>query len=166
MAPRSLAAIGALLTGVAIVGLGLRGGAQPSTSLRTLWGEPDLQGIWDHKITTPLERPAKFADREFLTDEEVAALDQTSTALPVGKGRDVRVERGSEVDVEGAYTRWAIPAERTAQSRSAPVRTSHQMFSCGWVTRWADGTVIRSSSTRRTSPTRQPIAACPTRSST
>jgi hypothetical protein len=87
----------------ALLAFGLTGGAQQPAPPRTPWGEPDLQGIWDHKITTPLERPAKLADREFLTDEEVAALDAASTAVPVGKGRDVRGERGSEVDVEGAY---------------------------------------------------------------
>jgi len=77
--------------------------AQQVSPPKTPWGAPDLQGIWDHKITTPLERPAKFANREFLTNEEVAALDKDSTALPVGKGRDVRGERGTEADVEGAY---------------------------------------------------------------
>src|SRR5438477_11988306 len=70
---------------------------------RTPWGEPDLQGIWDSKVITPLERPAKYADREFLTDEEVAALERQSQETPVGKGRDVRAARGTEADVEGAY---------------------------------------------------------------
>ena len=42
---------------------------------RTPWGDPDLQGIWDSKSTTPLERPAQYAAREFLTDEEIAALE-------------------------------------------------------------------------------------------
>ena len=70
---------------------------------RTPWGEPDLQGIWDSKLITPLERPAKYADREFLTDEEVAAIERGAKETPVGKGRDVRAARGSEADVEGAY---------------------------------------------------------------
>lgn len=103
MSCRNCAAIGALIAVMAIVALELSGDAQQAASLRTPWDDPDLQGIWDHKITTPLERPAKFADREFLTDEEVAALDKVSTASPVGRGRDVRAERGSEADVEGAY---------------------------------------------------------------
>ena len=37
---------------------------------RTAWGEPDLQGIWTDVHQTPLERPAKFANKEFFTDEE------------------------------------------------------------------------------------------------
>lgn len=100
MTGRKLAAMAGLAAAIGVA-LGLTAVAQ--APLRTPWGDPDLQGIWDHKITTPLERPAKFADREFLTDEEVAALDKAGTALPVGRGRDVRAERGSEADVEGAY---------------------------------------------------------------
>jgi hypothetical protein len=44
------------------------------TAPRTPWGEPDLQGIWQtrYATNTPLERPAAFGAREFLTDEEVA----------------------------------------------------------------------------------------------
>src|SRR5262245_22458924 len=39
---------------------------------RTPWGHPDLQGIWNNGTTTPLERPADLADREFLSEEEWA----------------------------------------------------------------------------------------------
>ena len=47
--------------------------AQDGTAPRTPWGDPDLQGIWTNEVTsTPMERPAEFGDREFLTDEEVA----------------------------------------------------------------------------------------------
>lgn len=45
------------------------------TPPRTPWHDPDLQGIWSAGyILTPLERPAEYGDKEFLTDEEVAAL--------------------------------------------------------------------------------------------
>ncbi len=68
---------------------------------RTPWGDPDLQGDWNAGyLLTPLERPAKFADREFLTDEEVAALEREQAVNP---GRNKRAERGSVADVEGAY---------------------------------------------------------------
>ena len=42
----------------------------------TAWGDPDLQGIWNHGTITPLERPSKYAGRELLTDEEVADLNE------------------------------------------------------------------------------------------
>lgn len=38
-------------------------------------GRPDLQGVWDFRTVTPLERPAGLADRETLSEEEVAALE-------------------------------------------------------------------------------------------
>jgi len=47
-----------------------------SVSLRTSDGHPDLSGIWDFRTVTPLERPDEFADKEFLSEEEVAAYAQ------------------------------------------------------------------------------------------
>lgn len=43
--------------------------------LRTPWGHPDLQGTWDYRSITPLERPREFGTREFYTPEEVKALE-------------------------------------------------------------------------------------------
>lgn len=51
-------------------------GAQPATKWRTPWGDPDLQGSWSNATTTPLQRPAKYGARQFLTAEEKAALDR------------------------------------------------------------------------------------------
>ena len=73
---------------------------------RTPWGVPDLQGIWDSKSSTPMQRPEEYADREFLTDEEVAALNEgrrQAETSEEAQGRDVRGERGTAADVEGAY---------------------------------------------------------------
>jgi hypothetical protein len=70
------------------------------TANKTPWGDPDLQGIWDGKTQTPLQRPVEFADREFLTDEEVATLERQARENP---GRDTRPERGSLLDVAEAY---------------------------------------------------------------
>jgi hypothetical protein len=69
-------------------------------SPKTPWGEPDLQGIWTDPYQTPLQRPAKFANKEFFTDEERAELDAQRAGIP---RRDARVERGTERDVAGAY---------------------------------------------------------------
>ena len=67
---------------------------------RTPWGDPDLQGIWSPGyILTPLERPDEFAGQEFLTGEDVAALEERANV----RRRDVRAEPGSVADVEGAY---------------------------------------------------------------
>ena len=73
---------------------------QSATSTTTPWGDPDLQGIWTDTYDTPLQRPARFAGREFLTEEEVAALDKERSAI---LRRDHREPQGSERDVSGAY---------------------------------------------------------------
>ena len=47
--------------------------AQDYTVPRTENGHPDLNGNWNFNDSTPFERPDRYGDREFLTDEEFAA---------------------------------------------------------------------------------------------
>ena len=54
-----------------------RPAGKPWTVARTPWGHPDLQGTWSNATTTPLERPAEFAQKAVLTDEEFAAANAT-----------------------------------------------------------------------------------------
>ena len=35
---------------------------------RTAWGAPDLQGVWDFRTITPLQRPEELGEQEFLTE--------------------------------------------------------------------------------------------------
>jgi hypothetical protein len=59
----------------AIVSIVAVGAAQTSTEwvpLHTPDGKPDLQGVWDFRTATPLERPREFADREFLSDRDAS----------------------------------------------------------------------------------------------
>lgn len=85
------------------------------TVLRTVWGEPDLQGIWTDPTDTPLQRPAKYANQEFFTPEQRAELDRERAAL---LGRDRRVERGTELDVAGAYSAVFMSLKRTGTRTS------------------------------------------------
>jgi hypothetical protein len=39
-------------------------------------GKPSLQGVWDFRTLTPLERPANLGDKQFLTEEEAARLQK------------------------------------------------------------------------------------------
>src|ERR1700680_383926 len=74
--------------------------AKAGPAPKTEWGEPDLQGIWRDEYQTPLQRPAKFANKEFFTDAEIAELDKERAGFD---RREIRKERGSERDVAGAY---------------------------------------------------------------
>ena len=40
----------------------------------TQWGQPDLQGVWNFSSTIPLERPAFFADKAYLTEQDLATI--------------------------------------------------------------------------------------------
>ena len=42
---------------------------------RTPWGDPDLQGVWDYRTITPLERARELGTREFYTEAEKKALE-------------------------------------------------------------------------------------------
>ena len=70
------------------------------SALKTPWGEPNLQGIWTDETDTPLQRPPKYANQEFFTAAQREELDRERSAL---LRRDKRVERGTELDVAGAY---------------------------------------------------------------
>src|ERR1700730_424665 len=84
----------AIATLVSVVG-------QAQTGLKTSWGEPDLQGIWDTTpVQIPLQRPAKYKDQEFFTEAQIAELDKIRAAMP---GNETRSVRGTEQDVAGAY---------------------------------------------------------------
>jgi hypothetical protein len=61
--------------------------AKSSTMPRTPDGQPDLQGVWDYRSATPLERPAQFAGKEFLTDQEAAELERRAEERERTPGR-------------------------------------------------------------------------------
>jgi hypothetical protein len=107
------AVVVAVVAIVIVVVVGTRG--QEAGPLTTPWGEPDLQGIWTSEFDTPLQRSARFGEREFFTEEERAQLDQERAAL---LGRDRRVERGSELDVAGAYGAVFTSVKRTGRRTS------------------------------------------------
>ena len=86
-----LATIMALLVNAVPVG-----GQAPDA---TVWGHPNLGGIWFDVYATPFERSPDLGDRELATAEERAARDQARMG---NQGRNVRGGDG-RVDVAGAY---------------------------------------------------------------
>ena len=75
MRHRILASVSAAAVVVAVVLLSAAPVAA-QTGPRTAWGDPDLQGIWDFRTITPLQRPEERGDQAFLTEEEAANLEQ------------------------------------------------------------------------------------------
>src|SRR5207253_5677060 len=94
---------------IAIASAATASSAQNASSPKTVWGEPDLQGIWTDSTDTPLQRPAKFANQEYFTPEQRAELDKPRAAMI---DRDRHSERGTERDVSGAYNSVFLSIKR------------------------------------------------------
>jgi len=94
----------------------------------TPWGHPDLQGTWtsDDLQNIPVERPAEFGTRRFLTEEEIAeraaSVDRQSSAIATGErpkeGFWARVQGLGKVEAE------AVPANFVEYARRASTLTS------------------------------------------
>jgi len=73
---------------------------------QTPWGAPDLQGNWDFRTITPLQRPEDLGDQAFLTEEEAAQREQGAV------DRAVRPFGGSTISdvrrVPMTFVPWSI----------------------------------------------------------
>src|SRR5215470_1129300 len=97
-------------------------GASKWVAAKTVWGDPDLQGVWtsDDLHDVPLERPAKFGTRRFLTEDELADrmknLDSYATAAETGdrpKTGFWATQKG--VDAEAVPAQWVEYAKHASR---------------------------------------------------
>ncbi|MDA1370533.1 MAG: hypothetical protein O2971_07210 [Proteobacteria bacterium] len=80
--------------------------------LRTEYGQPDLQGVWNFSSNTPLQRPEAFGDRAYMTQEE-ARERQTRTVAATEQGSQ------SADGVGGYNTFWFEMAGRGDNLRTS-----------------------------------------------
>ncbi|MYI74301.1 MAG: hypothetical protein F4057_02990 [Acidobacteria bacterium] len=128
--------------------------AQDTAAPRTAWGAPDLQGVWDYRSLTPMERPADLADTAVFSEEEAVEFaaetlrrrsrdnDTTSPLVPYN---DFWFEEGTSVNT--ARTSLIVdppdgripPLTDAAQKRLIARRqarasvTRHEPTPGGWV---------------------------------
>ncbi len=105
MSHRIIASLSAVAVVVAVVSLGAVPAVAQTDAPRTAWGQPDLQGVWDFRSITPMQRPEDLGDQEFLTEEEAATLDQEAVDrdLRLWNQESRRTEAGGNV---GAYNNF------------------------------------------------------------
>ena len=86
-------------------------------ALKTAWGAPDLQGVWDFRTITPLQRPEDLGDKAFLTEEEASAREQAVVErnLELWEADARRTEAGGSV---GGYNNfWMDQGTRIVGTR-------------------------------------------------
>ena len=82
-------------------------------------GRPDLQGVWDFRTLTPLERPADLADQAIYREEEAAAIEaeadaQSAAALAPTTERSV-LPVGGDVGAYNSY--WMDQGARLVEDQ-------------------------------------------------
>jgi hypothetical protein len=95
--------------------------AKASAVPRTPDGRPDLQGVWDFRTITPMQRPTDLAGKDVLTDQEAAEYEvknqrnqDNRESAPAG----VVNGQASNRDVERAYNDfWWDFGKKTVSTR-------------------------------------------------
>ena len=96
-------AVAAVVATISLAPVSVKGQARPSAGAtkpnaaapRTQWGKPDLQGVWDFRTVTPLERPNELAGKQVLNDVEAASFESQAA---VRNDRDRNVPAGNVGD--------------------------------------------------------------------
>ena len=89
-----LSMIGVLLAATPLSGQS----SKAYTQRHTPDGQPDLQGVWTNPTITPFERPVELADKQFLTEKEVAELES--------RAADNRLDRPPRAGDVGNYNQF------------------------------------------------------------
>ena len=86
---------------------------------RTEWGQPDLQGVWNWSSNVPMQRPARFGDRQFLTAEEVEEAARRRAAADANSDAALPIE-----GVDGSYNDFWVENAGIGDN----IRTSHIIY--------------------------------------
>lgn len=80
---------------------------------RTPDGQPDLQGLWTNDTITPIERPVSMADKQFYTDDEIAAMETRIAERRSVADDNIVVEAGGNI---GGYNQIWLDSGDTVLS--------------------------------------------------
>jgi len=80
---------------------------------RTADGQPDLGGVWTNATITPIERPATLADKPFLSDDEIAAMERRTAENRERAEANIDVASGGDI---GGYNQFWLDSGDTVLS--------------------------------------------------
>src|SRR5450631_2945196 len=86
----------------------------PTPLPRTRDGHPDLQGFWANDTVTPLERPKRFADKAFLTEQEAFVYERDLAGRWSDRFGELEVETTGELSAEWQENGTVVPGRRTS----------------------------------------------------
>jgi hypothetical protein len=87
--------------------------AAPAPTLKTPWGEPDLQGIWTDEFDTPFQRSPRYANQEFFTEAQRAELDIARSAI--------LTRFATEREINGAYNAATFFSTKRTGARTSKI---------------------------------------------
>lgn len=96
---------------------------------RTEYGQPDLQGVWNFSSNTPMQRPKKYGNQEFLTREQIeeAIAQQEARAAAADAAAAQRVvnpDAPDATDNPGGYNDFWLEVRGLGDT----VRSSHIVY--------------------------------------
>ena len=96
---------------------------------RTEYGQPDLQGVWNFSSNTPMQRPERYGEQEFLTEEQITeAIARQEKNAAAADARAARLvinpEAPKATSNPGGYNDFWIENRGIGDT----VRTSHIVY--------------------------------------
>jgi hypothetical protein len=107
------AAIAAIVSAVISASVTYTSAQSPAATLKTPWGEPDLQGIWTDEFDSPLQRSPRYANQEFFTDQQRADLDRERSAI--------LTRFATEREINGAYNAATFFSTKRTGARTSKI---------------------------------------------
>ncbi len=86
---------------------------------RTEWGQPDLQGVWNFSSNVPMQRPAQYGTRQFLSAAEIEEIEARRAAADASSDGALAIE-----GVDESYNDFWIENAGIGEL----VRTSHIVY--------------------------------------
>lgn len=96
---------------------------------RTVYDQPDLQGVWNFSSNTPMQRPERFGDQEYLTQEQIrAAVERQQAAAAAADAAAAKLvvdpDAPEATDNPGGYNDFWFESAGIGDT----VRTSHIVY--------------------------------------